>query len=118
MYKRIKIGPTFIAMNQRENQPWRRDIVAGGLDGKWKMHLATSGAVTAEIHDTWFATDKEHNPLVLNGSELTMNTSQLLSDCMPEPLKEFQHPLQPLSWNVGSLDAFFSSQKKSPQQLP
>jgi len=116
MYKDIRIGSTFISMNQRVDQPWRRDIIAGDTEGEWKMHLATSGALTSEFHETWFATDKEHIPIVLNGSKLTMNTSQLLSDCIPEPLKEFQHPLQPLSWNVGSLDAFFSSQKKFLQQ--
>jgi len=116
MYKTIKEGEVFISMNHREHEPWRRDIIVGDKDGTWKMHLATSGALTSEFHDTWFATDREHNPIILNGSELTNNTSQLLSNCIPNILTGFQHPLQPLSWNVGSLDSFFSLQRKFLQQ--
>jgi len=115
MYYDIRNGSIFLSMNQRENQPWRRDIIVGDLEGNWKMHLATSGALTSEFHPLWFATDKEHNPIILNGNELTKNTSQLLSDCIPDILKVFQHPEQPLSLNVGSLDSFFLLQKKSPQ---
>jgi len=85
MYKTIKEGETFISMNQREHQPWRRDIIAGSVDGSWKMHLATSGAVTAEVHPLWFARVQK-DVLVLDGVETVTNTSQLLSDCMPEPL--------------------------------
>jgi len=114
MYYDIKIGSIFLSMNQRENQPWRRDIIAGSRDGKWKMHIATSGSETCEFHETFFAR-VQNNVVVLNGSETTNNTSQLLLDCIPDTLREFQHPEQPLSWNVGSLDSFFLSQKKSPQ---
>jgi len=116
MYNNIRIGSVFLSMNRREHQPWRRDIIAGDTDGTWKMHLATSGALTSEFHDTWFATDREHNALILNGNEVTENTSQLLSNCIPDILGEFQHPEQPLSWNVGSLDSFFLSQRKPLQQ--
>lgn len=116
MYKTIKEEDMFISMNHREHQPWRRDIIAGDINGTWKMHFATSGAMTAEIHPLWFATDREHNPLILNGNELTKNTSQLLSDCMPDTLIKFQHPEQLLSLNVGSLDSFFLSQRKFPLQ--
>lgn len=105
-----------MSMNQREHQPWRRDIVMGSRDGTWKTHLALSGSATSEFHDTWFARDTD-NLIVLNGSEITNNTSQLLSNCIPDILKEFQHPERPLSWNVGSLDSFFLSQRKFPPQL-
>ena len=115
MYYDIKTGSVFMSMNQREHQPWRRDIILGSRDGTWKMHFATSGAAVAEFHDTWFARVQE-NIVVLNGSETTENTSQLLSNCIPDTLKGFQHPERPLSWNVGSLDSFFLSQKKSLQQ--
>lgn len=115
MYQDIKIGSIFMSMNHRENQPWRRDLIIGSIDGTWKMHLATSGALTSEFHDTWFARVQD-SVLVLNGSRTTENTSQLLLDCTPDILKVFQHPEQPLFWNVGSLDSFVLSQKKLPQQ--
>ncbi|MCX6750892.1 MAG: hypothetical protein NTZ83_05520 [Candidatus Pacearchaeota archaeon] len=111
MYYDIKIGSIFLSMNQREHQPWRRDIIVGSIDGNWKMHLATSGSATAEFHPLWFARVQD-NILILNQNETTKNTSQLLSDCIPDILKVFQHPEQPLSLNVGSLDSFFLLQKK------
>ena len=115
MVKSIRIGSDFLSVNQPKSQPWRRDIICGPADGTGRrLHLATSGA--AVIADTWYLRDINENEIVKNGSELTNNTSQLLSDCIPNILRGFQHPERPLSWNVGSLDSFFSSRKK-PLQL-
>lgn len=115
MYYTIKEGSIFLSMNHRENQPWRRDIIVGSTDGAWKTHLATSGSVTCEFHPLWFARAQD-NVFILNQNELTKNTSQLLSNCIPDILREFQHPEQPLFLNVNNLDFFFLSQKKFLQQ--
>ena len=103
MYYNTKIGSIFMSMNQRETQPWRRDIILGSTDGTWKMHLATSGSATAEFHPLWFARVQE-NVVVLDGNETNSDASRLLSSFMPEPLRVFQHPERPLSLNVSGLD--------------
>lgn len=114
MSNSIKIGSKFISMTKPINKPWIRNIYWGFIDGNCSHgHLATSGALL--LSETWYVRDIKHNEIIKNGSELTNNTSQLLSNCIPDILKEFQYPEQPLSWNVGSLDSFFLSQKKSPQ---
>jgi len=115
MYYTIKNDSIFLSMNHRENQPWRRDIIIGSTDGTWKTHLATSGSAISEFHPLWFARVQD-NVFILNQNEITKNTSQLLSDCIPDILRVFQHTEQPLFWNVGSLDSFFLSQKKSIQK--
>ena len=116
MGKKIKIGSEFVSMTHPQDEPWLRNVYWGLRDGTGRrLHLVMSGAVLA---DTWYLRDIEDNEIIKNGSELTKNTSQLLSNCIPTPLKEFQHPEKPLFWNVGSLDSFFSSQKKLKPLLP
>lgn len=113
MYYDLKVGSVFLSMNQRADQPWRRDIIVGLRDGTGRrMHIATSGAPTSDFHDTWFARDIDDNVLILNGSATISNASQLLSNCIPNVLTGFQHPEKPLSWNVGGLDSFVLSQRK------
>ena len=117
MYYTVKIDSVFMSMKQREDQPWRRDIIAGVRDGTGRhMHLALSGAITSEFHETWFAHDVDSNVIVEAGGFAVDNAPKLLLDCIPSTLREFQHPGQPLSWNVGSLDSFFLSQRKFLQQ--
>ena len=117
MAKRIKIGSEFISMTQPEDKLWIRNIYHGIRDRTGRhLHLVISGG--AAIAETWYLRDMDDNVIIENGSEVTNNASQLLLDCIPEPLKELQHPEQPLSWNVGSLDSFFSLQKKHPQLKP
>ena len=118
MYYDVRTGSLFLSMNHKENQPWRRDLIVGTIDGNWKLHPALSGHFPvgdAIMADTWFAREQE-NIMVLNGSVTPNNTSQSLLDCIPDILRGFQHPEQPLFWNVGSLDSFFSSQRKNLQQ--
>lgn len=116
MSKRIKIGSEFISMNKPKDAPHLTNIYFGATDGTGShAHLVASGSIIVEglvSAETWYARDSNNNELIKNGSELTKNTSQLLSDCIPVPLKELQHPSQPLFWNAGSLGSFFSSLKK------
>jgi len=111
MSKRIEIGSEFLSMNRPQDKQWLRNIYFGfrdrtGLHG----HLVTSGSEI--VGTTWYLRDINDNEIIKNGSELTNNTFQLLSGCIPNILREFQHPEQPLFWNVGSLDSSFSLQKK------
>ena len=116
---KIKMGSEFISMTKPENKPWLREVYWGMRDGTGRHgHLSLSGSVLVGgvvVAETWYARPMGDIELVKNGSEVTNNTSQLLSDCIPDILREFQHPGKPLSWNVGSLDSFFLSQKKHPQ---
>ena len=115
MGKRIKIGSEFISMTYPKSKPWMREIYFGGRDGTGKHgHISASGAMVVwEVvsAETWYARTIEGIELVKNGSEVTNNASQLLSECIPQPLRELQHPEKPLFWNIGSLDAFFLSLK-------
>lgn len=120
MGKKIRIGSTFIAMTEPEEAPHLRNVYWGSRDGtNAHAHLCLSGSVSigpVVSAETWYARTPNGLELVKNGSGLMENTSQLLSDCMPNTLKEFQHPEKPLFWNVGSLDSFFLSQRKRLQQ--
>ena len=120
MGKKIKIGSEFISVTYPKSKPWMREIYFGMRDGTGEHgHISASGAIICgEVvsAETWYARTPEGIELVKNGSELVTNTSQLLSDCIPDTLKEFQHPEQPLFWNAGSLDSFSSLQKRFPQQ--
>jgi hypothetical protein len=114
MSKRIEIGSEFLSMNRPQDKQWLRNIYWGFTNGTGSHgHLVASGSLIA---GTWYLRDINDNEIIKNGSELTNNTSQLLSDCIPNILRGFQHPEQPLFWNVGSLDSSFSLQKKLPQQ--
>lgn len=111
MGKKIKVGSEFVSISYPKSRPWMREIYFGQRDGTGMHgHISASGAIVVDgviSAETWYARTPEGIELVKNGSEIVMNTSQLLSDCIPMPLKESQHPLQSLFWNVGSLDSFF-----------
>lgn len=116
MSKSIKIGSEFISITKPKEFPHLTNIYFGLADGTNNHgHIVASGALVIEgvvSAETWYARTPERTELIKNGSELTTNTSQLLSDCIPVPLRELQHPSQPLFWNAGSLSSFFSSLKK------
>ena len=116
----INLGSEFVSVTYPKNKPWMREIYFGLRDGTNNHgHISASGAiVVGEVisAETWYARTPDGIELIKNGSELTMNTFQLLSDCIPNLLTGFQHPSQPLFWNAGSLDSFSSLQKKYPQQ--
>jgi len=119
MPKSIKVGSEFISITKPKELPHLTNIYFGAIDGTNKHgHIVASGSVLVDgiiSAETYYARTPDQVELIKNGSELTMNTSQLLSDCIPELLKEFQHPLQPLFWNANNLGSFFLSQRKSLQ---
>jgi len=116
MTKSIKIGSEFISMTNPLDKSWIRNIYWGPVLGRGiHGHIAASGSMIvgeSVLAETWYARTLTNDVLVKNGSELVNNTSQLLSESIPIILREFQYPEKPLFWNVGSLDSFFSSQKK------
>lgn len=120
MGKKVKIGEEFVSVTYPKSKPWMREIYFGQRDGTGNHgHISASGAIVCGdviSAETWYARTPDGTELVKNGSEVINNTSQLLSDCIPNTLKVFQHPEQLLSWNVGSLDSFFLSQRKFLQQ--
>ena len=116
---KVNLGSEFVSVTYPKSKPWMREIYFGQRDGTGSHgHISASGAIVCGSvisAETWYARTPEGTELIKNGNELTTNTFQLLSNCIPEPLKEFQHPSQPLFWNAGSLDSFFSLQKRFPQ---
>lgn len=120
MSNSIKIGSDFMSITKPQDKLWIRNIYWGPVIGNGiHGHITTSGSVMigeSIVASTWYARTVNNDVLIKNGSELTDNTSQLLLNCIPNTLKEFQHPEQPLFWNVGSLDSFFLSQRKFLQQ--
>ena len=112
MSKNIKIGLEFVSMTQPKDKPWLRNVYWGLRDRISKhAHLSISGS-SGSLAETWYLRDVNDNEIIKNGSELTENTSQLLSESIPNILTGFPHPEKPLCWNVGSLDSFFSLQIK------
>jgi len=120
MGKKIKIGSEFVSIAHPKSKPWMREIYFGERDGTGRHgHISVSGAILVRgviSAETWYARTTDGIELVKNGNELSNNTSQLLSNCIPDILVGAQHPEQLLSWNVGSLDSFCSSQKNGRYQ--
>ncbi len=118
---KVNLGSEFISITYPKDKPWIRKIYFGNRDGTGNHgHISASGSIVLEPNgtafaETWFFRDTNNNTIVKNANPLLTNTSQLLSDCIPDILKGFQHPEQSLFWNVGNLDSFFLSQKKYPQ---
>lgn len=106
----LNLGSEFISMTCPKSKSWMREIYFGYRDGTGRHgHLSISGSL-AVLAETWYLRDINNNELIKNGNELVSNTSQLLLDCIPNILREFQHSEKHLFWKIGSLDSFFSRQ--------
>ncbi len=116
MGKRITIGSEFLSMTMPIDKPWLRNIYWGLRDGTGNHgHLVASGAIivgSVVSAETWYVRDTNKNEFVKNGSELFLDASKLLSNTLPPTLREFQHPENPLFWNIGSIDSLFLANKK------
>lgn len=117
MVRSIKIGSEFINMNRPKMHPHLTNIYWGSTDGTNRHgHIVTSGSVilgNVISAETWYARDTKNNELIKNGSVLIENAPKLLSDSIPETLKEIQHPENQFFWHVESLNSFFTSFRKS-----
>lgn len=114
----IKIGSEFLSITKSADKPWITNVYWGLINGSSHAHLMLSGGyptgqVESGFSEIWYFRNVENNPLYKLGSPFINNASQLLSNCIPAPLREFQHPEQPLFWNVDSLGSFFLSKPKS-----
>ena len=112
---KIRVGSEFFDITLPIDKPWITNVYWGDINGNSYAHLILSGAIPVgqtrpNLAEIWYFRNVENSPLYKAGSPYLSGAFQLLSNCIPELLKEFQHPESPLLFNVKSLNSFFYSQ--------